>query len=438
MLRQSLPLPVSESLLSVKEQHAFHDKDQDCLFNEELPTVDRSMLTKIVQENHYLYPMEKRDRPNNSIRVLVALHKMNATEEQLSIAYENTLQEVESIFINNKNTRINERNWQDHLGNTSFYGDFLVFFDHQLNRLGLDELLSRYFYSIPYSMGSQLQPFVQLAFGIEQELPEIITQALAYYACTYMDVSTIILPKEEAAAAMDSHTPTAAHPDRLDFVNTFLFDLVRSDQRFDGRIDGDNTFQQSIKVLLKSKQELLQMYMAFWTKSTQAMSTEQKMDALVYTAVCLVKYASRPHLGHTEMDWFLTGGQLIESALALKKLANSNESLLQAWVPLQFLAMLCSFVVQGRPYFNPPQQEQHPLSTTALKMMMSHMDQHISHMMRHAHDDPKLVLALHSLMNVKTFYPHFAEEALYVDIIQLLSSFSMDGGVWVKSGLGWK
>lgn len=38
-------------------------------------SIDRSLLLDIVHENHLLYHMEKRDRPNNIVRVLVNLHK---------------------------------------------------------------------------------------------------------------------------------------------------------------------------------------------------------------------------------------------------------------------------------------------------------------------------------------------------------------------------
>jgi len=38
-------------------------------------SIDRSLLLDIVHENHLLYHMEQRDRPNNIVRVLVNLHK---------------------------------------------------------------------------------------------------------------------------------------------------------------------------------------------------------------------------------------------------------------------------------------------------------------------------------------------------------------------------
>jgi hypothetical protein len=36
----------------------------------------RTLLLDAVHENHLLYEMEKRDRPNNTIRLLVSLHEL--------------------------------------------------------------------------------------------------------------------------------------------------------------------------------------------------------------------------------------------------------------------------------------------------------------------------------------------------------------------------
>lgn len=44
--------------------------------SEDFSLINRSLLLDIVHENHLLFYMEKRDRPNNLIRLLVELHKL--------------------------------------------------------------------------------------------------------------------------------------------------------------------------------------------------------------------------------------------------------------------------------------------------------------------------------------------------------------------------
>lgn len=41
--------------------------------------VNRAVLLDLIQENHLLYSMEARDRPNNMIRILVELHRLGGT-----------------------------------------------------------------------------------------------------------------------------------------------------------------------------------------------------------------------------------------------------------------------------------------------------------------------------------------------------------------------
>jgi hypothetical protein len=277
--------------------------------------------------------------------------------------------------------------------------------------LGLDETLDRYFYSLEPSIGSQMQPLVQLSFGIEHDLPEIISQALAYYASSYLDASSILEYCQPYSGENQLNN--------IQFVNTILFDLIHADQRFDGKIEGNNTFQSAVKLLLKSKSELIKTYMAVWSSYSQ--SPQQKLDALLYTAATLTKAASRQQASHVELDWFLAGGQLIDSALAIQKIIRPDQ--LENWVNLQFLSTLCTFVVQGR-----------PMNVSSNTLTTKSWESCISNIVQNASDNPKLILALDSVLNAR--FHNTQLELLCLDIVNTLALFSNDG-TWVKSGLGW-
>lgn len=291
-----------------------------------------------------------------------------------------------------------------------------MFFDKELQNLGVEETLKKYFYSIEYSIGSQLQPIVQLAFGIEQNLPDIISQSLAYYAASYLDVSNILEycgSKQSAQSQSPDHT----------LVNKILFDLVYTDPRFAGKIEGrENTLQSSVKVLLKSQSELLKMYMCMWS-SSYTYSASERLDMLIYTALTLIKVASRQSNDKIEMDWFLAGGQLLESALAIKKTMAHDETHLNNWVHIQFLSTLCTFVVQGRPMNKKTSVYNHVESISSIQEIM-----------HDSFDDAKLMFTVTSVMKVKELYPEYNE--LCLDIMSLLGKFSKNG-TWVKQGLGW-
>jgi hypothetical protein len=294
---------------------------------------------------------------------------------------------------------------------TRLYSDYLVFFDHQLPLLGLKETLNKYFYSIPCSIGSQLQPLVHLAFGIEHDLPEIITQALAYYASSYIDVSNIL------SYCQDYTASEVAPNDRL--ADTMLLDLVQADQRFDGKIEGNNTFQSAVKLLLKSKSDLLKTYMMAWSSFPQ--SPKQRLHALIHTATTLSKLASRQQhdTAHVDLDWFLAGGQLMDAALAIQSLMIDSEQL-QDWVNILFLVMLCTFVVQGRPVKHSSCVNQKSWDACVSQVA--------------SFGDPKLILALSSILRARQTDDDL--ESTCLEIANTLASFTQDG-TWVKAGLGW-
>ncbi|CAO3648239.1 unnamed protein product [Mucor hiemalis] len=369
--------------------------------------VNRAVLLDLIQENHLLYSMEARDRPNNMIRILVELHRLGASQEQLSLAYQKARLDLEPIRIS---TKINQTNWEEYLGTTSLYIDYLIFFDEQLSLLGLKETLNKYFYSIPTSIGAQLQPLVQLAFGIEHDLFHVVTQALAYYASSYLDVSSIL------SYCQTYTTPTSITTTNNTVADIILFDLIRSDQRFDGKIEGNNTFHSSVKLLLKSKSDLIKTYMTAWSSATTCLDLNQRLDALIHTATLLSSSSSR----NMDLDWFLAGGQLIDSALAIKKLIRTEDD--ADLVHLLFLSTLCTFVVQGRPV----------ISTTSSTTEMN-WEACIHTVIESS--DPKSILALASIHKAAAL--RIDEPSLYLSVANTLAQFILQDGTWVKGGVGW-
>ena len=297
-----------------------------------------------------------------------------------------------------------------------YYGDYLAFFDHQLEQHGIDGLLEQYFYSSPlqHSLGSQLQPLVHLAFGIEQNLPPVVTQALAYLASTYLDSS------ELTQLSMSQEHKVTANEDEL------LFDLVGADQRFGGKIDGSNNFNAAVKVLLKSKFDLLKTYMNVWNTTT-ARSLEQ----LTAIATRLITYSNHINQGQIELDWFLGGGQLLSSALAIRTLIDHCPPTLSvdlsSLINLQFLATLCTYIVQGRP----PRAHYAPYpSASPLPSPRLDWTDCVSAVVESG--DPKTILTMQSLKRAVLY----ENDSLYLNTANFLVRFVQDG-IWIKGGIGW-
>ncbi|KAI8149416.1 hypothetical protein BJV82DRAFT_588005 [Fennellomyces sp. T-0311] len=372
----------------------------------------RRMLRDMIEEHHATFVMEHRDRPNVLIRVLVALHELGATDEQLARVYNELY--LDLTPLRKTHVSIDRDTWQEYLGNPGHYGDYLAFFDRQLEQLGMDSLLEHYFYSSPlqHSLGSQLQPLVYLAFGIEQNLPPIVTQALAYLASTYLDSSELTL------------LPTSQEHEVTTNEDELLFDLVGADQRFDGKIDGSNNFHASVKVLLKSKFDLLKTYMNLWNTTTA-----QSLEQLTVMATRLITYSNHINQGQIELDWFLGGGQLLASALAIQTLIDHCPPTLSvdSLVNLQFLATLCTYIVQGRP----PRVHYAPYpSSSPLPPPRLDWPDCISAVVESG--DPKAILTMQSLKRAVAR----GGDDLYLNTANFLVRFVQDG-IWIKGGIGW-
>lgn len=294
------------------------------------------------------------------------------------------------------------------------YSDYLVFFDNQLSCLGLQETLNSYFYSIPDSIGSQLQPLVQLSFGIEHNLPQMITQALAYYATSYLDVSNIM------DYCLDHSATKGVQSQHSNIANTILFDLIASDQRFGGKIEGNNTFHSSVKLLIKSKYDLIKTYMTTWSTLSSNLSLEQRLDTLLHTVVTLTHKSSRQQGNSIELDSFMAGGQFIDAVFAIKRLIRSSNDAAH-FINLLFLSILSTFVVQGRPtqsiHVEPKMNWESCISTVIQSAQ------------------PKSILALASILKVTKHVDN--EPLLYLELANTLAQFVLLDGAWVKGGLGW-
>ncbi|ORZ03317.1 hypothetical protein BCR43DRAFT_560041 [Syncephalastrum racemosum] len=368
----------------------------------------RELLQNMVQKQHTLFSMEDRDQSNVFIRVLVALHELGAPETHLARIYGHLYPEQPPLLPRRRSmVNITPETWQDYLGCREYYEDYLYFFDNRVRELGLDETLERYFYTtvLTESMGSQLQPLVHLVFGIQQALPQVVTQALAYLASTFLSVSDLMTHEELPHGTIGA--------ERL------LFDLVEVDQRFNGKIEGGHTFHSAAKVLTNSKGDLLQTYLEAWNGD---------WEELITVAVDLLVIGSRTDSNNVELDWFLSGGQLLESALAIRALTALRPALSSRLMQLQFLATLISYVIQGRP-------RHHHRGVDSAKdagdTNLRDWSACIAHII--SSGDPKPILAISALSRVRDQRPEKALQAA-----NRLADFCAREGTWIKGGIGWR
>lgn len=187
---------------------------------------------------------------------------------------------------------------------------------------------------MPPSIHSQLQPLVHIAFGLEHDLPLMVSEGLAYLASTMDDASAWILPTSNSNTATNVSSTTTPHCS-FDYL---LFDCIQSDPRFNGVMEGGRPVAAKIKLLLKNHGPLLQNYLQQWLAPSR--SVEQQMDELINVTLRMMETKLLDEPTH----------QLLASILALRTLSTMwSPEVLSQWMQVQALLMICTFIVQGRP-----------------------------------------------------------------------------------------
>ncbi|KAI7883883.1 hypothetical protein K492DRAFT_192244 [Lichtheimia hyalospora FSU 10163] len=259
----------------------------------------RSLLQALIKNHHDVFHIEHRDQPNELARVLVALHDLGATQEQIIQGYYKvTPTLVPLLHTEQKTIVITQDTWQDYLGHTQYYKAYLAFFTEQIQELGIEATIDRFLFDIDNplstSFGSQLQPLVHITFGFEYGMENIVAQGLAYLASSHTDIHSLI---QECSNGHCIHEP-----------EDILFDMVAADPRFDGRMEAADTVPAAIKILLKSQASLLATYV----NTASLRSPEQ----LVHLAAKLL-----PIMQHCR-----SGASLLAAALAIQAWASTVTS----------------------------------------------------------------------------------------------------------------
>ena len=126
---------------------------------------------------------------NHLPMVLVALHRMGASDERLD-AYCRIYQETNGLVpVPEPIDEITSRNWRDFLGQREREGDYRAFFAGEVARLGGTQAAIAY---LPELFGgfaaSALHAFMRMAYATLTDSEEETGVALAYWAATYLSL----------------------------------------------------------------------------------------------------------------------------------------------------------------------------------------------------------------------------------------------------------
>lgn len=207
---------------------------------------------------------------------------------------------------------------------------------------GVQSTLDTLFYNSPmeHSIGSQRFPVVHLALGIQNELPEVIGQALSYMAAFYQDTSFLM---EEPAELCDSGYLSSRE---------ILIEQVKVDPRFGSfpmtpylgygeRHESKITYHK----VLKNSKELLRTYVYLWRVPNDVKEAINELRILAaHIMLAQIKDGSaQKHKLDLE-----NSSNLLATLNALDALY-PDDTCPTYLIRIQFLNIILSYIVQGRP-----------------------------------------------------------------------------------------
>src|SRR5215472_17412663 len=126
---------------------------------------------------------------NHLPMVLVALHRMGATDERLDVYCRTDYETNGLVPVPEPVDEITSRNWRDFLGQRQREGDYRVFFAGEVARLGGTQAAIGYLPQLFRGFAaSALHAFMRMAYATLTDSNEETGVALAYWAATYLSL----------------------------------------------------------------------------------------------------------------------------------------------------------------------------------------------------------------------------------------------------------
>lgn len=206
-------------------------------FHVPLSPASLATVNQFLQENHDRYHPFFNDRGfhNHITHYLLASLSVGATPTQITRAFEQekAIQRPQLPLKPDVVRRLAHPDFfRECMGNEEFYRDYLIFFQNEIKKKGLGEVVNEYVFSknenaelmftrlfasesaLPYrkpmmvtKMPGFLHPLIHLGYGIEFNQPAIVAEALAQTAVHKNEVSIVMLGTESVASSLSGPCP---------------------------------------------------------------------------------------------------------------------------------------------------------------------------------------------------------------------------------------
>jgi len=124
---------------------------------------------------------------------LVALERIGASPDRLGDYYANYVKRLEPK-PSSLGQRIDSSNWKDLLGENKYHIEYLDYFNEKLRSDGVEKTLESHLPTLFWGVGGgAFHALIRLGYAIETNNVEEVSEALSYWAVSYLDLGAEIL-----------------------------------------------------------------------------------------------------------------------------------------------------------------------------------------------------------------------------------------------------
>jgi len=146
------------------------------------------MLKQLLDQGKNFNPSYGKAKFSNHLPMaLIALHKLGASNKQLSRFYETYSKKLEPISHKDVHTPFHLSNWKNTLGISDYYSDYFIFFKETIQAIGIQSTLKQFLPHLIDGLATQaFHCLIRLAYSVEINDKEEVARALAYFASEYV------------------------------------------------------------------------------------------------------------------------------------------------------------------------------------------------------------------------------------------------------------
>ncbi|PRP81649.1 hypothetical protein PROFUN_01156 [Planoprotostelium fungivorum] len=285
---------------------------------------------------------------NHFPHALLTYYALGADDERLR--RELTLEEFLPI-VERKIPEINEENWKDHIGDDSYYANYLHFFDQEVKKRGNLGTLLRYALDdslLPCLLSGAVHGLIHTGFGMEFERGDVLAEGLAE-GCVHKPSCAPLL--------------TTIHEKQLPaFTAIDILNQIRADDRLNDLMSPKE--KNKTDTTLKKASPIIREYLSHWIIEETAPSISHHLRELRTVAAMVTTATAFDPLNDTyervRLDFFLM--HVLTSSLSVRQIVpHLSPAMALKMMKAHFSVTLLYYIARGRPELQRDRLHKYPV-----------------------------------------------------------------------------